>query len=187
LITYTATTGTQTAFAHATLNLLAYSGQTNCKVRFRYVANDDWYWEVDNVKVSGVVNNPCTTGSAAPPPVKHTGANPAKFTKGAGNTLNVTYDAATCSSSMAIILYGNLGTWTGYAGCAQSNGGSGGSATIDSTGQTATWYNIVWTSGTTAGHPGFAFNGTTEVARTWTVGNTVCGMTANDQSHATCP
>jgi hypothetical protein len=88
---------------------------------------------------------------------------------------------------MAIILYGNLGTWTGYAGCAQSNGGSGGSATIDSTGQTATWYNIVWTSGTTAGHPGFAFNGTTEVARTWTVGNTVCGMTANDQSHATCP
>jgi hypothetical protein len=66
LTTYIATTGTSSAFAHASLNLLAYSGQTNCKVRFRYVANDDWYWEMDNVKVSGVVNNPCTSGLPVP-------------------------------------------------------------------------------------------------------------------------
>jgi uncharacterized repeat protein (TIGR01451 family) len=121
-------------------------------------------------------------GSTAPPPVNATGAGAAKFTKGAGNTLNVTYDAVTCSAEKVVILYGSLGTWTGYAGCAQSNGGNGGSTTIDSTGQTSTWYNLVWTSGTTAGHPGFATGG----ARTWSAVG-FCGATANNISRPTCP
>ncbi len=119
---------------------------------------------------------------AAPPPVNETGAGAARFTKGAGNTLNVSYDAATCSAQKLIILTNAIGTWTGYAACAQPNGGNAGSTTIDSTGQTAAWYNLVWTNGTTAGHPGFATGGT----RTWSVG-TLCGMTTDDKNRTTCP
>jgi len=122
-------------------------------------------------------------GSTAPPPVKDTGANAAKFTKGAGNTLNVTYDAVSCSADKVIILYGTIGTWTGYGGCAQSNGGNTGATTVDSTGQTSTWYNLVWTVGTVAGHPGFATGG----ARDWTVAAGVCGMTGNNLTRASCP
>jgi hypothetical protein len=124
--------------------------------------------------------------SSSPPPVNGTGPGAARFTKGPGSTLTVTYDAATCSAQKLIVLYNTIGTWTGYAGCAQNNGGNGGSTTIDSTGQTATWYNLVWTSGTVAGHPGFAFNGTTNTARTWNVG-TLCGMASDDKTKATCP
>ncbi len=70
LITYTATTGTTSLYNHGTLNLLPYAGQTNCKVRFRYVAQDDWYWELDNVKVTGIVDNPCVTGAPYPAAVQ---------------------------------------------------------------------------------------------------------------------
>ncbi len=42
------------------INLSAYAGSTDCQVRFHYyLANYDWYWHVDNVKVE----------SAPPPPV----------------------------------------------------------------------------------------------------------------------
>jgi hypothetical protein len=94
----------------------------------------------------------------------------------------VTYDAATCSAEKLIILHGALTDFAGYAGCAQANGGNGGATTVDSTGQTATWYNLVWTNGTTAGHPGFGTGG----ARTWNAAG-LCGMAADDKTRATCP
>jgi hypothetical protein len=53
---------------------------------------------------------------------------------------------------------------------------------VDSTGQANVWYNLVWTNGTTAGHPGFATSG----ARTWNAG-TLCGMASDDHSVSTCP
>jgi hypothetical protein len=127
-----------------------------------------------------------TSCFVAPPPVNNTGANAARFTKGAGEILNVSYDSVTCSASKAIILYNSIGNWMGYAGCAQSDAGSTGSATFDAALQNNVWYNIVWTSGSTAGHPGYGYDGISDVARTWTVG-TLCGMTGDDQSHATCP
>jgi hypothetical protein len=137
---------------------------------------------LDDVSATATTLVACATGATGPPPVNATGANAARFTKGGGNTLIVAYDAGTCSAQKVIVLHGGLDDFTGYAGCAQSNGGNGGSATLDSTGHTATWYNILWTSGTTAGHPGFATGG----ARDWSVG-TLCGMTADDKTHTTCP
>ncbi len=96
--------------------------------------------------------------------------------------LNVTYDATTCSSQKLIVLYNSLGAWNGYSGCAQPDGGNSGATTVDSTGQANVWYNLVWTSNGTAGHPGYASSG----PRDWNVG-TLCGMTADDHGKTTCP
>jgi hypothetical protein len=128
------------------------------------------------------------TGTTAPPPVNNIGADAAKFTKNPdGDTLRVTYDAVTCNAQKAILLYGNLGSWTGYSGCGDGDLGNGGQDDgADAAGLNNVWFNIVWTNGATAGHPGFAFDGTADIPRTWTVG-TLCGITADDLSHASCP
>lgn len=54
LSTYnTVNQGSPTAFANVNINLGAYLGQTNLKIRFRYVATWGYYWAIDNVLVSG--------------------------------------------------------------------------------------------------------------------------------------
>ncbi len=40
--------------AHATLSLLPYRGETSAQILFQYVGYNGWYWELDNVKVSGL-------------------------------------------------------------------------------------------------------------------------------------
>jgi hypothetical protein len=194
--------GTAATPAGQTITILASAGYTNTTCMARaptftvpttgtyYLgfhctsAANMWNLYMDNINLTYPtvpVCNVCLL-SSAPPPVNNTGSEAAKFTKGMGDLLDVTYDAVTCSSEKVIILYGNIGTWTGYEGCALTNGGNSGSTLMNSSGQSNVWYNIVWTSGTTAGHPGFATSG----ARTWTVG-TLCGMTTDDASHSSCP
>ncbi|MBN2381636.1 hypothetical protein JXQ70_02015, partial [bacterium] len=56
LVTYSSTTSDM---AHVTISLLAYAGNTNCQVRFRYVAYNGWNWDLDNVLVSGVQTGAC--------------------------------------------------------------------------------------------------------------------------------
>lgn len=136
-------------------------------------------WYLDTVVINDAsVGESCTTGSAPPPPV----AESARFTRGPGNILNVTFDALTCSAQKVIILYNALGAWDGYSGCALSDGGDSGVTTVDSTGQVNVWYNLIWTSGGTSGHPGFTSHG----PRTWTVGS-LCGMSTDDHNKTTCP
>jgi hypothetical protein len=136
-------------------------------------------WYVDSVVFSdAAVGATCATGSAPPPPV----ADSALFLRAGGDLLSVSYDATTCSAQKVIVLYNALGTWDGYAGCAQPDGGNSGSTMVDSAGQVNVWYNLVWTSGGTAGHPGFASSG----ARSWNVG-TLCGMSADDHGRVACP
>jgi hypothetical protein len=142
-----------------------------------------------------VAANVCgTSGSSAcavglrlpsPPPVNSTGPGAAKLTKGEGNILNVTYDGTTCSAQKLIILFNTIGIWTGYAGCAQDDGGNTGITTVDSTGQESTWYNLVWTNGTTAGHPGFGFDGSQAVNRVWNAAG-YCGVTHGDHADKAC-
>jgi subtilisin family serine protease len=164
-----------------TLDLAALDGKS---VRLRWHEGEDSSgtatgWYVDTVAISdAAVGATCATGSAPPPPV----AESARFTRAAGNMLSVTYDAATCSAQKVIVLYNTLGVWDGYAGCAQPDGGNSGSTVVDSTGQVNVWYNLVWTSGGTAGHPGFASSG----ARAWIAG-TLCGTSADDHGRTTCP
>ncbi len=164
-----------------TLGLGALDGKS---VKLRWHEGEDSSgsstgWYVDTVVFSNAaVGAACATGSAPPPPV----AESALFTRSAGSMLNVTYDAATCNAQKVVILYNALGAWSGYSGCAQSDGGNSGTAMVDSAGQVNVWYNLVWTNGGTAGHPGFASSG----ARTWNVG-TLCGMSADDHGRAACP
>jgi hypothetical protein len=50
----TGTTGTSTGFVNKIVNLSAYVGQANMKIRFNYAnATYGWYWAIDNVKVYG--------------------------------------------------------------------------------------------------------------------------------------
>ncbi len=169
------------AWTEVALDLSALNGQT---LELRWHEGDDssvsatgWYVDslaIDNAGTAAL----CTTARPAPPPVAPT----ARFVKRAGNLIDVTYDAATCSAQKLVVLYNALGSWNGYAGCAQADGGNAGTTTIDSTGQVDTWYNLVWTDGTTAGHPGWSSSG----ERTWTVG-TLCAMTTDDHARTTCP
>ena len=97
----------------------------------------------------------------------------------------MTYGTSPCSASKAVILYGNLGDFSAYAGSAQDDAGSGGAAVIDSTGLNDVWFNIVWTSGSTAGHPGYEFDGTGDVERSWSAAG-LAGLTADDHSNNIC-
>lgn len=58
---YTATTGTSSAFASATFSLAAYLGNANCKLRFNYGSTWGYFWAVDNVLITGT-----PTAGAAP-------------------------------------------------------------------------------------------------------------------------
>ena len=63
-------------FAHETVNLSAYIGITNLRIRFRYHGTWDFYWAIDNVKVTGTKVDPRFIGWTS---------NPSGYT----NTLNV--------------------------------------------------------------------------------------------------
>lgn len=60
LSTYTTTQGALAAFANANLNLTPYIGQSDVKVRFNYNASYAYYWNIDNVKITGIRSNPIT-------------------------------------------------------------------------------------------------------------------------------
>jgi hypothetical protein len=128
--------------------------------------------------------------AAAPPPVGDgkNGTTAARFVKRASSPdiIDVTYDATHCSDQNAIILYGTLGNCAGYAGFVQCSGGNGGTTYLDSSLLPNAWFNIVWQNGTTAGHPGYGFDGVSDVPRTWTATGR-CTATADDSSRGTCP
>ncbi len=138
-----------------------------------------------NVNINQCAYTNCGGGITPPPPVRHNGdAYAAKFTKGVGNTINVTYDAATCNAEKVSILYGDIGTWTGYAGCALPNGGNTGSTSFDSSAHNNVWYNIIWVNGQVGGHPGYKYQGS-ESARTWNAAG-LCGISTDDHSDNIC-
>ena len=128
--------------------------------------------------------------STAPPPVAdgRLGGSAATFSKDAtiAGQIDVTYDASTCAASRAVILYGSLGDLSTYRGCAQSDAGSTGTATIDASTLSDVWFNIVWTQGTMAGHPGFGLADGRDVARGYRAAG-FCGVTADDPGHDACP
>ena len=133
-----------------------------------------------------------TSGGAilGPPPAADgkLGGTAAMFSKSGAisGQIDVTYGVIPCSDQKAIILFGNMGDFSSYAGCAQSNAGNAGTATLDASSLGSVWFNIVWTNGTTGGHPGYGFNGTADVERTWNSAG-FCGVAADDHSDKTCP
>lgn len=190
--------------AWATSNTVTLTGSAGSDFQIRWRLGSDSVYNfagfgVDNVVISNLAqtvdcdttDNSALPGCAIPlPPVADNGTaggSAATFVKdtnfNTNNIINVTYDATTCSGAQTAILYGTIGDYTGYSGCAQPNGGSSGSTTIDTSTINNAWFNIVWTDGAgTAGHPGYGTAG----ARSWS-GVGYCGITADDTSKTTCP
>ena len=95
----------------------------------------------------------------------------------------MTYDNATCNGDHAVMLWGDIGDWSGYLGDVgpDCNLGSTGSDSFVFSGNNA-WFIPVWVdSGSAAGHSGFATSG----PRTWTAAG-LCDTTSDDPSDAVC-
>ncbi|MBK8712903.1 MAG: hypothetical protein IPL97_13720 [Niastella sp.] len=66
MVSYTSTQGSAGSFTKATISFPAAAlGQPNVKIRFYYSATWDWYWAIDNVKISGTYQ-PLQWSSTAP-------------------------------------------------------------------------------------------------------------------------
>lgn len=67
LTTTTTTQGAMNNFLRTTVNLGAYINQPTLYIRFRYSAQFDWFWAIDNVTVSGNKTIPYTYSWSASP------------------------------------------------------------------------------------------------------------------------
>ena len=127
----------------------------------------------------------CVPGTSAPPVGDDVVGTGIRLIKGAGaNDIDITFDTATCSDDHAIVVYGNIGDFTGYQGTVDigCNLGTGGSTTFTQAGS-GVWFNVIWvTSDGKAGHPGYDGNG---LIRPWNAVG-LCGATSDDQSDGVC-
>jgi hypothetical protein len=123
------------------------------------------------------------TTAAAPPVADGSSGAPMRLGKGAGpSELTIAIDDTTCSSTRAVVLFGNIGNYTGYQGAVTGcdiGGGPTGTFTAPSG---SVWFNVLWVNDTgAAGHPGTGSGG----SRTWDAAG-FCGVVADDPSDATC-
>lgn len=88
--TYTSDQGSATNFAHPTINLNAYAGNSTLYVRFRYTASQDYYWAIDNVTVSGVAL-PTIEWTSTPAGFTSSVANPTGLTEAQTTAYTVKY------------------------------------------------------------------------------------------------
>ena len=104
--------------------------------------------------------------------------------KGVGpDDLDLTIDNATCSAVRAVVVYGNIGDYSGYQGTVDTGCdiGTGPTATVTHVGDNV-WFNVIWVNeDDAAGHPGFDSSG----SRAWDATG-LCGVAADDPSDAVC-
>ncbi|GGB79518.1 M4 family metallopeptidase [Dyadobacter sediminis] len=78
ILTQTEATGTSGSFNEPAVRILsipvAYANP-NMKVRFRYIANYDYWWAIDNVKISGVIPTQVQTAVTTSPDEQYLGPN----------------------------------------------------------------------------------------------------------------
>jgi len=134
---------------------------------------------------NGLANGLKAVKSASPPVADgragRAGGAAATFTK-SGSNIVATWDKTTCGASNAIILYGSIGDYTAYTGAGDCAAGAGPSKTFPMPGG-STWFNIVWSNGNVAGHPGYSSAG----ARTWTASAIpLCGVQCDEFSDPVC-
>lgn len=120
LLTYgTANVGTPTAFANATSSLVAYLGQTNLKIRFRFTASYGWFWAIDNVAISGT-RDPQIQWNLTSSPVAN-GANvPGLFTNALATTPYVAGNFASTVYALPSVST-NYTAQTSTTGCSVSD------------------------------------------------------------------
>ncbi len=133
------------------------AGAANVQVRFHYYqAAFEYYWQVDNVRVTytapgGCQSNACLVPPPAPPPVPD-GTFGAPMTSGRaaadGSSIALQWDVATCAAPGYKVLYGSLAnvvtTTVEGAACAI---GTSGSATWSGVPGGDLWYVVVASDG----------------------------------------
>jgi subtilisin-like proprotein convertase family protein len=128
---------------HKTINITAQAaGAANVQVRFHYYqASFEWFWQLDNVKVTytapgGCQTNVCLAPSAPPPVPDGSFGTAMTGSRGdpSGTSINLTWDVASCAAPNYHLLYGDLATVASYA--------IGGSACAIGTSGTATWSGV---------------------------------------------
>jgi hypothetical protein len=91
------------------------AGAANVQIRFHYYqATFEWWWQVDNVKVTATVppacnDAICTAAAGVAKPTNALGASRVDAT-----TIAVTWDAASCTSTNYELLYGDLASLPSY-------------------------------------------------------------------------
>jgi subtilisin-like proprotein convertase family protein len=143
---------------HKTLSITAQAaGAANVQVRFHYYqATFEYYWQVDNVKVTyaapgGCQSNVCLAPPPPPPPVPDgTFGTPMRSDRAAadGSSIALHWDVATCTALGYKVLHGSLAnvasTTVDGAACAM---GTSGSATWSGVPGGDLWYVVVATDG----------------------------------------
>ncbi len=178
--------------SHPVLDISAQAaGATFVQVRFHYFnAHYEWYWQIDNVKVSftgpgSCAQHLCTAVPSGAKPVPEGAPGiPLRASKAAGGGIALTWDVSTCSSADHHLLYGDL---TAVASMVTL----GAACDLGTTG-TATWTTVP------AGSLWFAIVGDDNASREGTWGQASsgprggiqpsgrCGMSTRDNS-GTCP
>jgi len=104
---YNQTQGYPGDFAHETVNISGFINQTNVRIRFRFQPTSDYYWAIDNVRVTGT--SPITgfiwTASQAVPGFPNTlNVSPGGIIQPSTTTYTATYTDAssTCTGSNSI-------------------------------------------------------------------------------------
>jgi hypothetical protein len=127
----------------------------------------------------------CVAGVSPPPLCDGVVGDLMSLGKGAGvNELDVTFDTVTCSEDHAIVVYGNIGDFTGYQGAVDAGCdlGATGSGTFTHAADNV-WFNLLWvTSDDKAGHPGYDSG---PFIRPWNAVG-LCGATSDDPSDPVC-
>lgn len=104
--------------------------------------------------------------------------------KGAGpDEIVFTIDNVTCSASRAVVVYGNVGDYSGYQGAVDSGCdlGTAPTSTVSHAGDNV-WFNVIWVNPDyAAGHPGYSSTG----SRSWDAAG-LCGVVTDDTSDAVC-
>jgi len=179
---------------HKTLNITAQAaGAADVQVRFRYYqAAYEWYWQVDNVKVTfaqppGCSAAVCAGAAPAPPPVPDgTFGTPMLAARAVqdGSIITLSWDVASCVASGYKAIYGTLSTLSGYtvSGAACALGTTGG-ASWNGVPPGDLWFVVVGSDG--AGTEGSWGNATSGPMGGVTP-SLQCGDVARDHS-GTCP
>ena len=118
--------------AHQSFDVTAYAaGNPAFQIRFNYQnANSDMWYSVDNVEVIVDIYNPCSTAAGpVPAPDGSGGTSPLHGDRSSlsGDSIDVTWDASSCTASAYNLLYGDLAdvSFHGLSGSACSIGTGG--------------------------------------------------------------
>jgi hypothetical protein len=135
---------------HKTVNITAQAaGAADVQIRFHYYqAGFEWWWQVDNVKVSAVVPATCDNAvcTGAPGVVKP--ANALGASRVDATTVSVTWDASSCTSTDYELLYGNLASLPSYTLLGSVCGlGTSGSASWSSVPAGDLWFLVTGVDG----------------------------------------